>query len=454
MPSTCTHKPLSLILAAAVVMGWSAVAAAGPFELFGFGARASSLGGAMTASADDHTSLFYNPAALTLQPDTFVGADIYLSLASLDVNLDQPVNDPALEPAAVDNHMGFSVGAAFVSRLGGVPVALGFAAGVPIGGVFDLELLDPQIPQWTRYDALPRKLHLLAGLSVQPAPWLHLGLGAQSLASLQGGATFEMDAANEVVARRDATIELLHTLAPTAGVLINPGAGLRLGVNYRAAMALDFDLPIAFEFGQDAEVVLGVAGITLYVPHRIATGLAWDLEATTGAPVTLSLDAAWELWSQSPDPALELPIDTRGDAPEGLGLGDALDFELDAAGDPRHRDTLNLSGGLEVRVLDWLTLRGGYGHRPATTAAQQGLSNYIDNDAHVVGLGAGLRLPDPISAKHAVHLDLSTQWTAITDRRTQKTNPDDPIGGYSAGGSIVTFTATIRRGASPDQVDR
>ena len=420
------------------------IAHAGAFDVFGFGSRGLSLGGAMTACADDHSAVFYNPAALTLGRRAHLGADLYTARPLLDIDLARPTQDPALNPADVSAHSGLSVGA----RLPLWPrVSVGFAVGVPFDGVLDLKLLDPQVPQWTRYDALPRKLHLIGGISARPVDWLHLGVGVQSLAQIAGGATFEMDLANEVITRRDATVELLHTASPTAGLLLELPftPGLRLGASWRGPLELSFDLPILFDFGQDADVLLAVAGVTLFVPHQISAGLSQDLRPLIGWPLRVSLDARWALWSQTPDPSFDLAIDFRGDAPEGLGLGEALDFEIAERADPGFRDTLTLSGGLEWEVSRGLKLRGGYAFRPTSLGPQRGLTNYVDTNAHLIGLGLGITRPDPLEeAQRDATVEVSLHMTILEPVEVEKVREDDRVGDYSAGGEVLTLSVTLR----------
>ena len=59
-------SPLAAALAVLLIAG---SAWAGGFNIYEMGARATALGGAFTATADDASALFYNPAGLAFQPD-------------------------------------------------------------------------------------------------------------------------------------------------------------------------------------------------------------------------------------------------------------------------------------------------------------------------------------------------------------------------------------------------
>ena len=86
------RRLLPAIAALLVLLPGSAYA--GSFDVFGYGARGIGLGGAMTATADDHTAVYYNPAGLARRDVVQLGTDIYTSVPSL--NLDLSADPPRL----------------------------------------------------------------------------------------------------------------------------------------------------------------------------------------------------------------------------------------------------------------------------------------------------------------------------------------------------------------------
>ena len=56
-------------LVAVLLLLFASSAWAGGFNIYEMGSRATALGGAFTATADDATAVFYNPAGLAWQPD-------------------------------------------------------------------------------------------------------------------------------------------------------------------------------------------------------------------------------------------------------------------------------------------------------------------------------------------------------------------------------------------------
>ena len=136
----------------------------------------------MTAEADDYTAVFYNPANLTLKPNVTLGLDFYGALPQTEITTDSD-SDPDYSPEQLQGQGGTSFGVQY--PFGGLienKLALGFGIHLPYTGLLDVKLLDPQVPQWYLYDALPNNLQILAGASYKPLSWLHLGVGFQGLA--------------------------------------------------------------------------------------------------------------------------------------------------------------------------------------------------------------------------------------------------------------------------------
>ena len=112
-------------------------------------------------------SVYYNPAGLSRRDVGQLGTDFYMAVPSLAITPRSPVQDPAYTPSVPPVHNGAGIGAVFVlaDRLN-----LGVAVQVPLDHLLSVELLDPQVPQWYRYDALPGKVQLAAGLAYHVLP--------------------------------------------------------------------------------------------------------------------------------------------------------------------------------------------------------------------------------------------------------------------------------------------
>lgn len=444
-PRSAAEAAVLALVGGACVCVCASPAQAGSFDVFGFGSRALSMGGAMTAASDDYTGVFYNTASLTGHDRVRLGVDLYTALPSLELVPTGPVT-AGFEPEPPRTHSGVSLGVLF--PFGGKVehrVALGLGVHVPLGSVLTAEFIDPQVPQWYRYDTLPRKLHVAVGASYQPFPMLHLGVGAQILAGVEGGATVLLDLPDEQIPRRDIGVELATTAAPTAGLLLEPPVpGLRVGLNWRDDLGLDLALPILFDNGEVLDFVVAVSGISLYVPEQLAAGIAWDLRQVFGVPLNVALDVAWDRWSRAPTPDLAVDIDVQGAAVEGLGFEEGLDFSSGALPPIGFEDTLTVRAGLEAFVTDAFVLRAGYGYRPAAIAPQTGFSSFVDSDAHLLGAGGAVTVPDPLEIdENPVSFEVAAQYT-IVEAQTVSKPAGSPVPGFSASGNVLTLCLTIR----------
>jgi len=117
--------------------------------------------------------------------------------------------------------------------------------------------------------------------------------------------------------------------------------------------------------------------------------------------------------------------------------------------DPDFSDIIIYRFGFEETVFPWLKIREGYVFRPAFTPDQTGRSNYLDNDTHIISLGAGFIIPDILVLKVPVEIDIAYQFQYLTERESQKEawvlaeNPTyNPS--YTYGGMVHTVFFSIR----------
>ena len=400
------------------------------------------MGGAGTATADDYTAIFYNPANLTLREAIHLGAEYLTTVPSLSIDLaDPPPGAPT--PVEIDSFSGLGLGVVF--PLGGkidYRLSFGLVIYFPTQELLRIDALDPLIPRWYVWDSLADKLQILLGLGVRVTDWLSIGIGAQSLANIDGGVDVGVDPINDSFPSREMSIDIVNTVAPVVGVRLGPVQGFTLGLSWRAALEIEFLLPIALDFGEVLDVALVARGRALYTPHTLSFGLAWEAPST---PLTLTVDARYMLWSRAPDPALSLDLDIGGELVEALGLGDAIDFVPGPSAFPTLDDTLSLHMGGEYWFNDHVAARLGYAFRPTPVPEQPSVTNYVDNDAHTVSAGVGLSWPDPLNLdEYPVMIDVTGAYSILPTENTIKVSPDDPVGSYSAGGGILSISASLR----------
>jgi long-chain fatty acid transport protein len=425
-------------LGALLVLGCLAgPARANVFEEYGFGARAAAMGNAHVAASKDYTAAFYNPAALTVRKSPHVGTGLNVVIPRLTITHDEAAGADAPADRLPQTNVGVNLGLLF--PLGGLidnRVAFGAGLYLPTIRVTRVDSLPAETPHFYRYNSLPDKIMLALGAAFEVHETVSVGVGYQFLGSLDGEARVALDLLTQRFTRKELKVDVHADTGILAGVHVRPMPGLSLGFSFRDALQLRYDLVTDVTIKDVGRLVADVRGTSLYTPQQFSWGAAYDpIER-----LTLSADLVWSRWSQAPDPTARFTVTLDG---EPLGF-DSL--EADAAPvDLGAQDTVGPRAGAEWRMDEAWAFRAGYALRPTPLPAQTGRTNYIDSDAHQVGLGVGFSFPDPLAIHRApLTIDLAGQLSWLAARRAQKVDADDAVGSYESGGVIWNVATTIR----------
>lgn len=433
--------------AGGLIVGFALMAAsparANPWDLFGYNARAIGMSGTHVAVSNDFTATYYNPAALTAGDEASFGFGFNTAAPKLSLAFDNP--DRAIAEQVPPSSNGITFGTLFPLGGEGVKnrIALGLAINVPTTSLLAGQALDPAIPQWYMYQALPRRIVTALGVGASPWPWLSLGLSVQILAGVEGKLDYELDIVAGELTRKSVTFDIRPSAAPIAGFEIRPWKGLRLGFAYRAAIDSQVDLPVDLVITGVADLVVTTFFKVQYSPHQFTLGLSYEWEELD---MTLALDVGYHLWSLAPDPAVASNITVGGELLEGTGLDGA--FNAPVAGRERSvdlgfRDVVLPRIGVEKR-FGFLSVRGGYALRPSPAPVQSSGANYIDGTAHIISTGLGARFFDPLGALEGpINLDVGLGLHYHPTRRHTKITRQDPVGSYEAGGAMWVFGVAL-----------
>jgi len=439
--------PARKLLLALCVAGVTTVPArAGSFDIFGVTPRDIAMGGAMTAAVIGYSSLFYNPAALTLEKQSSLGFGLDLSVPLLDIERENASASPAsVDP---DPHLGLQFG--WVKPFGGIfddRLAIGLSVSLPLKRLLRVQGIDPASPQWYMYQNLQDKLLIHLAAAGDLSDWLSIGAGIQILADLTGGARLDLDILSGTFDQRSVGVTLQPTIAPFAGILIRPplgpnGGQLKLGLAYRGSSSLSFDLPVRVREGEALSIDIGVAQTVLWTPHELSFGLSYTMDEPA---LTLAVDLTWAFWSGAPDPSPRLSVDFGGRLAAAFGLDEALDFSLGATPlELGFVDTFIARVGAEWMPSGDVTLRAGYFFRPTPAPPATASSAYLDNDAHVVSLGVGIGFQNPLKeGRSVVELDLAVQATILPRRTVYRSAADNPGGDLSHGGVVLNTSIGV-----------
>lgn len=422
---------------------WCASAAwADSFDSYGYGPRAAAMSGAMTAAANDHTAVFYNPALLPDSKDVNFGFAFHFQRMVADVKAQQVGAQLDCSACTAPDVIGYSVGLLF--PLGGKVknrVALGLGVYLPSQVLLRVNAPDANTPYWYQYNANPERVAIYFAAGVKITDWFKVGAGIQALADLVGtGAQVRVDFFSKEVKLNQLNSYLGTRVAPVFGVQVSPLSWLRFGVTYRWEMKLIFEVPATVDLEGVGQLAFAARGVAHYSPHTVAFGAAVD----PLPELTLSLDGEWKAWSAAPSPYVNLVIDFSGKTLDGLGLGSALDV-ASTPPRPNFSDTLSVRAGAEYRLSPRFAVRLGGAVRPTPVPQQDSAgTNLLDNLTLGISGGVGFNFPDPLEIfASPIQIDLAGQAGFILPRAANK-DPFGVVPSYVASARVAGATAAIR----------
>ncbi|MCB9730213.1 MAG: TonB-dependent receptor [Deltaproteobacteria bacterium] len=442
-----TERGLLLVAALAAALAAPSPARASLWDTFGFGARATAMGGSAAAHSTDYDAVYYNPANLLNRKEAHFGFG--LGLVAPHLSIHRASGQDAFEPLTPNANVGFHLGAS--TSVGGVfkdKLALGFVLFHPIVHFTRIESIDPSIPHFYRFQNLPDKLIIAFAAAAEPVEWLRLGVGLQVLASLDGDVTGAVSLTEGRFTHQSIDVAVNVVGAPTAGLALGPFRGLRFGATWRSALELSYRLPISFLIEEVGVLRVLIDGTSLYTPDQLALGVSWE-SAGSGEPgLTAELGLTWERWHKAPPEAalFELSVDDSALHPDPES-GEPLDLIVaDGPALPLGaRDTVTPRVGLEWRPTPMWAVRGGYAWRPTPIPRQRYQTNSLDSTAHIVSLGGGFIFRDPTRVSRApLHIDVAVQATILDRRVVRKAEGGTPDGAYWFDGVVWNALLDIR----------
>lgn len=445
-----TFAPVIGLVFAAILMALPGRALANAFDFYGFGTRGMGLAGTQAATADDYAAAYFNPSLLAFQDKVKLGLSLnwfnrHLSADAASGDM-RPFN--AVDP---DDTVGLSMG--FVFPFGGVVedrLALGVGVYLPTASIMTVQSIDPDKPNWYLQQADSDRLALAVSLGVRVTDWFSLGLGIQVLGGLSGNVEMDMNIEDYEFGQRDVKVDVDMALAPIVGLTFRiPDANLTLALAYRGELEIDYELPVTVHargnlgsgLKEIALIDVLVSGSVFYSPHTFTLGVEWK---GLDDRLMLSAEARFALWSKAPDPTVGLKVNLKSD--EDLVtqvLGE--DFNVSAGDESvKMSNTLSLRLGAEYWFAPGVfAFRGGYAFTPTPVPIQNGATNLLDSDSHMISLGGSVYFHDPLEIfKEPVAFSLAAQLHFFPEREAVKSANYD-VASYTYGGYVGVFSASL-----------
>jgi len=416
----------------------SGVAVAGNVDTLGVGAKATSLGGAFSARADDFSAMYYNPAGIVQLsiPQISVGTSIVNPSIAAKTDYRNEYEEVIggfskdKSQLLVYPHAGFI----YPFQLFGKKAAFGIATYVPYGMWLGWKEDPSKNPgAYNTYESwYYRVVSASPTLAIQLTDRLMVGFNVafgnshsgvyrriyQSPFIVQTGTLISgLLSSNPSVVLSNPTLASIPLIANlkdgkmktravddfnwsfNIGLIYKIRDNLQVGLTYRGPAKTNFWLRTRVYDGNNNKVDSVEGHTWIDHPDQIQAGVYWrPIEK-----LHLETDLTWTNWRRIShykvvfNRPLLYPYFYNGLIQEGLDpqTADALAKQLAISKEDYKRhwmNTVQLRFGAEYQLLDWLSLRAGYYYDPSPIPDKTIDITWPDTNKHTFAIGTGLKL--------------------------------------------------------------
>jgi long-chain fatty acid transport protein len=366
--------------AALLAFSVAVVAGSGEAAASGFALREQSgslLGQAFAgenAYAGDPSVIFFNPAGMSALNGTRVSAGASFIFPNIEFNNDGSTT--ALGPGILGTDEGGDIGEnALVPSVYAMTSFGDFRIGIGVNSPFGLstEYEDGTIPRFAALDSSLRTINVNPVVSYQVTPWLALGAGAQiqrTDARLTNAALFGPAGEGTVELQADDV-----GFGFTAGALVTPWAGTKLGLGFRSSVNHTLDGHVKINPPVGSSVTLD-ASADLGTPESLGVSLSQQVTDR----LSLSGTVEWTNWSRFNE--LRVKFDAGGP---------------DSVTEEQWDDTFFFSLGADYKLTDRLTIRGGVAYDQSPVSDKFRTARLPDEDRYWIAIGGTYAVTDAIS---------------------------------------------------------
>ncbi len=416
----------TLVVAGLALWGTSSALATG-FSIYEAGSRATALGGAFTATADDGSALFYNAAGLSFIEGKTV--DVNAMFIRPDFNFGGQLSKTDDLHTGESESQIFPVPGLYYTNNGGNQIAFGVGLYAPFG--LGVKWQDPEnwIGNRISHDVSIETVYVTPAISYRAHETLAVAFGldiAHQNLNLKKFSPEPDFGTNAIETEIEASSSI--NITPSLGLMYRPDDKLSLGVMYHFKKTMEFN-------EQDATLTnVSPTGAT-WAPTLIA-GLGGSEQIASSElnlPDILSVGLAYQLTSQL---RTEINYVRFGWSTfEKLNL----DFENDNLDQTIHfnyEDSYQIRVGAEFDINEKFSLMGGYvrDHTPQPLIAVSPLLPDSDRNDYSVGL---MYHAENYSVNISYMAVVGEDRTNIVDGEPVRNTTDYPFGTYKALANIV-----------------
>ncbi len=391
-------------------------------DTVGVGLKASAMGEAFVAVADNYSATYYNPAGLGQITDELIMTVDWIyqapkfkvtklstgeDLKFVDTNgveVWNPVKAGSGDNLDDIDHNRPTIG--ITANMNEICSALNIPINLTIGVIMmipnnmnQILILNdfvPDIPKLTRFGDPDEQLFIAFGLGAEIVKDLMFAGISAKIGIYGDGTVHNSDAgvilqgnqpqmpieSQAMVFQMQVDWRILGDLNPIVGILLTPfNKKLKIGATYRAETMFSIGpCPVIMNLGSDSSEQAAlipwnalVEYFIGYSPEEWSMGIAYEI-----GRLVLSAGVELQRWSEFPytkiydNQYFNLDWDLTGYLPS----------------DPDFDDVLNTSIGMEYKHNHALTILAGYRHMPTPVPDQSGrVTNYLDMDKNAFSLG-------------------------------------------------------------------
>jgi len=396
-------------------------------ESSGISPKATAMGNAYAAVADDFSACYYNPAGLGQNDHhTFYLGYMWVKPYMKQYLYSSPNIENARDYGSYRSFVfGTAVDLSHIANVRGHNLVLGVAAtvGDNFKAAWRIHDWSPTVPRFVRWGDSMNRAHIFSSIGLEVlTDMLYVGAGVNLWQDITATVKATINLREEVLAQ-EMDVDGDFEISPIVGLLVKPVKWLSLAYTYRGGW--EQEIPVFFQstmqvsfFGNPLIALPITASIPLqdyFTPWNMTGALA----VRPIERLLLSVDVTYYSWSSFVLPPWRGPV-------------------------KEWEDTVVPRAGAQFRVWDQLMARCGYYFDPSPVPDQSDVtSNYLDSDKHVISAGIGYsftRLPwiGELPLFYPIQVDGYFQFQSIP-RRYQSKDPSTGQSGWYIDGSAYAL---------------
>jgi long-chain fatty acid transport protein len=427
----------------------ASAASAGNVDTYGIGSKASALGGAFTAYADDPFAIYYNPAGLTqlTGPMFSLGTHIIKPVMSVnDYQVAGGVVAPATGPRGFQDHSSTLV----VPHLGfAMPVGKSLVAGVALYVPYGLDVKwggttsDPGA--YNAYHSWYMREVVSPTIAYKVTDTISVGAGVSLGKSKAGVERLAFAPFITGLNNKQMETDLKDDMnwSVNVGIYYQPVKYLSAGLTYRGKTSTKFEGTTKAVGLNDGDTVTfwptATAGTVQNTFVNASTEIDHPEQVQFGVrylpleKLSVEADLVWTRWSQIDGYTITFDkkfLDVTAFNAIGRNPGKNSEFF------PRHwKNTTQVRFGVEWKATKILALRGSYFYDPSPIPDETMDLQWADADKQTFAIGAGLEFGKII-------VDTVFQYTVTCGKRGIDGESENLNSSYTGGGGTPVTSLT------------